>query len=74
MWDHLAEANILLVTLNKVNDETANFVAERILDICARAECVAARPLVPNITDRMLAELETWPVMTCMNDRNGSQR
>jgi uncharacterized pyridoxal phosphate-dependent enzyme len=60
VWDHLAEAGLITVTLSKVSDETAEYVAGRIAEICARA--TGDNPAAaPNITDRVLVELEAWP-------------
>jgi hypothetical protein len=62
LWDHLAEAGLLLVTLAKVSDETADYVADRIRSVSTAASDVSADGSAPNTTDRVLAELAAWPL------------
>lgn len=69
VWDHLAEAGLISVTLSKVSDETAEFVAGRIAEICAHAKG-GGHGSAPNITDRVLVELETWPTKARSAGRN----
>lgn len=60
VWDHLAEAGLITVTLSKVSDATAEFVAERVMAICAGAKG-GGHSKPPNISDRILTELQAWP-------------
>ena len=62
VWSQLAEAGTLLVTLSKVSDETADYVCDRIRDICAKAKGVAAYTPAPNLGDAIVDELEKWPL------------
>jgi uncharacterized pyridoxal phosphate-dependent enzyme len=63
LWDPLAEAGLLLASLGKVSDEIADYVADRIRFVCAAAKGASADAQAANITDRVLAELEAWPLV-----------
>lgn len=61
VWNHFAADGALYVTLAKLSDETADFVARRIAEVFARGRSGQPGP-APNIADAVLAEIERWPL------------
>jgi D-glucosaminate-6-phosphate ammonia-lyase len=58
VWNQLADAGILQITLSKVSDEIADHVCSAIVAICSGAKGAAAYPAAPNIGDAIATELE----------------
>ncbi len=56
VWNQFAREGLLLLTLGKISDEVADYVCDRIAEICA-ADTVAEEP-APNIADAIAAQLD----------------
>ena len=65
VWDHFAADGELRMTFRLVTDEVSDLVCESITQALTseKALSIDAKPLAPG--DRMLAELEQWPLPVC---------
>ncbi|VVE21212.1 aminotransferase class V-fold PLP-dependent enzyme [Pandoraea anhela] len=59
VWSQFASEGQLLITLRKLSDDAADYVCDRIEEICATGE--ATKLAAPNIGDAIVARLAEWP-------------
>lgn len=63
LWRHLAGQGILRMTLTKVSDETADYVCDRIRQICRAPALHRTDDEAGNIADEVVSRLEGWPLL-----------
>lgn len=60
VWSQFAREGLLLLTLGKISDELADYVCDRIAEICVAGTLVKGP--VPHIADAIAVQLNDWPL------------